>query len=150
MAWASAVVLLAFGAAMAVAGIQTLWGSKGEPRAALPAEIQVVERSRVGLFGLDKTVVVPDTLVTDTGMAWAAEEVRGVTAERGFVRTYFYTDEEAARLAEAGRAGELEERQPWFDAHYVGLYQRNERVSLEELTWAPSGLERGPARTVEW
>ena len=150
MAWASGVVLVGFLAAMAVAGIQHLSGSEGDPPAQLPPEIQVVERSRVGLFGLDKQVVVPDTLLTDQGMAWAVEELRDFTEGRGFLRAYFFTDPEAVRLADAGRAGDLGNRQPWFDANYVGVYQRNERTSLEELAWAPAGLESGPVRTVEW
>lgn len=150
MTWASAVVLLAFAAAMVVAGIQHLSGSKEAFPPTSPAEVQVVERSRVGLFGVDKSVVVPDTLVTEAGMTWAVEQLQSRTEGRGFVRTWFYTDEEAARLGEPGRAGELGDRQPWFDGHFVGLYRRNDRTSLEEVRWAPSGLAHGRVRTREW
>ena len=150
MPWAAGAVLLAFAAAMAVAGLQLRGSGEEKARSALPAELQVVERSGVGLFGVDMAVVIPDTLVTDPGMTWAAEEIRGFTDGRGFVRARFYTDAEAARLAETGLEGELGDRQPWFDHHHVGFYRRNDRVTLEELAWAPGGLERGPVQVVEW
>lgn len=150
MAWAAAVVLVLFGLLFAGAGAQYLAGPTGGPTSVLPPEIRVVDRWGLGLYGVGKAAVVSDTLATDAGMTWVAEALRGGTAERRFVRVYLFTDDQRARVPPARGGLGPERPEEWAEADILGLYRRNERTGVEELSYAPRGFSPEPLRLLEW
>jgi len=67
---------------------------------------------------------------------------RGSPSVHRGLRRHIDGEEAAARHWQAGSEGELGERQEWCDRAWMGTYERNRRLDLETLTYAPQGLAR--------
>jgi len=135
-------ILVLFGVAMVAGLAQSLVPEGPQGSAEPPARVEVVERWGVGLFGVEETVVAPRDLISEYGMARILSELGTRHPDRRFVQIHLFTDEAAARRWQAGRKGELGEGQVWFDRAWVGTYERNRRLRVEILTYAPEGLPR--------
>lgn len=150
MAWISGAVLLGFGAVVLFGLLQSVLAPGDERRSGLPTNVSVVDRWGIGLYGVGLSLYVDPTRVTQDGMTRVAEGIRDYTGDRSYVEAYLFVDLTAARAHEAGRAGALEEAQPWFEAAFVAEYRRNERLDVEWLHFAPGGLRADTPVELEW
>lgn len=150
MAWGAGAVLLGFGGVLLFGLLQSVLAPGGERQSGLPPDVSVVDRWGIGLQGVGLSLHVDPARVSEGGMARVAEGIRTYTGDRSYVEAYLFVDVAAARAHEAGRAGALEEAQPWFEASFVAEYRRNERLEVEWLHFAAGGLRARTPVELEW
>jgi len=142
-------------AVFALAILAGLWQGlnpfKGEAVTVDPVPWTTTERWGVGLYGVGKAVVISPSMVTERDMEVVRRHLRDRLDDRGFVRAYLFTHESAARLWRDGLAGDLPVGQGRFDRDLVGIYERNDRLGIERLSYDARGvrLTEHP-RVLQW
>ena len=144
-------ILFLFALAVVGAFVHAFLPGEQEEALSAPTSFQVVERWGVGLYGVGLSVVVPRESLDERGMEALRRELRSRHPDRGFLRAYLFSTPQAAALRRPGVEGELGNEQEAFDRAFLGLYERNDRLGVEQLSWAPGGLRRTDRpRILDW